>query len=116
MAKVTIYHNPKCVTCKKVIDAVRKAGGDTALHDFMKEPLSEKELAALLKKAGVKPSAALRKRDKMFKELGFDTKTPTDAQALKAMAKHPGLILRPIVVAGRTAAVAPKPDEAAKLA
>lgn len=90
---------------------MRGQGIEPALHDFVKHPLNAKTLGALLKQAGVKPTAALRRRDKAFKELGFDAKAPSDAQALKAMATHPGLIQRPIVVAGTKAAVVTKPDQ-----
>ncbi len=94
---------------------MRGQGIEPTLHDVAKDPLSAQILGALLKKAGVKPSAALRKRDKAYKALGFDQKPPTDAQALKAMAKHPGLIQRPIVVVGSKAAIATTPDQATAL-
>ena len=92
--------------------AVRDQGKDVIEHDIIKEPLSQARLKALLKQAGVKPVEALRKRDKMFKGLSFDTKPPTDAAALKAMAEHPGLIQRPIVVTGKKAAILTKADDA----
>ena len=47
---------------------------------------------------GKEPSELLRKRDKMYKELGFDNNKKTDAQIIKLMVKYPGLILRPIVI------------------
>ena len=47
---------------------------------------------------GKKPSELLRKRDKMYKELDLENDKKTDNQIIKLMIKHPGLLLRPIIV------------------
>ena len=67
-------------------------------RDFFKEPLSETELKKIIKMTGKKPSELLRKRDKMYKELGLENDKKTDSQIIKLMVKHPGLLLRPIIV------------------
>lgn len=71
---------------------------DIKKRDFFKEPFSESELKKIIKKTGKKPSELLRKRDKMYKELGLDNNKKTDSQIIKLMVKYPGLILRPIVI------------------
>ena len=71
---------------------------DIEKRDFFKDPLSETELKKIIKMAGKKPSELLRKRDKMYKELDFENKKKTDSQIIKLMVKHPGLILRPIIL------------------
>jgi len=47
---------------------------------------------------GKKPSELLRKRDKIYKELDLENDKKTDSQIIKLMVKHPGLLLRPIIV------------------
>ncbi len=71
---------------------------DIKKRDFFKDPFSETELKKIIKMTGRKPSALLRKRDKMYKELDLDNKKKTDGQIIKLMVKYPGLILRPIVI------------------
>ncbi len=71
---------------------------DIETRDFFKDPFSETELKKIIKMTEKKPSELLRKRDKMYKELDLDNKKKTDVQLIKLMIKHPGLILRPIVI------------------
>jgi arsenate reductase len=71
---------------------------DIEKRDFFKDPISETELKKIIKMTGKKPVELLRKRDKMYKELDFENKKKTDSQIIKLMAKHPGLILRPIIL------------------
>jgi arsenate reductase len=71
---------------------------DIEKRDFFKEPLSETELKKIIKMTGKKPSELLRKRDKMYKELDLENDKKTDSQIIKLMVKHPGLLLRPIIV------------------
>ena len=67
-------------------------------RDFFKEPLTETELKKIIKMSGKKPVEFLRKRDKMYKELDLKNSKKTDAQLIKLMVKHTGLILRPIII------------------
>ena len=78
---------------------------DVEKRDFFKEPLSEGELKKIIKMSGKKPTEFLRKRDKMYKELDLENSKKTDSQLIKLMIKHPGLILRPIVINGNKIAV-----------
>jgi len=71
---------------------------DIEKRDFFKEPLSETELKKIIKMTGKKPSELLRKRDKIYKELDLENDKKTDSQIIKLMVKHPGLLLRPIIV------------------
>ncbi len=110
MTRTTVYYNPRCTTCRKTIDRLKANMIDYELHDFFKQPLSKEEIRSLLKMAGVSPKDALRKKDKMYRELGFAEKEYSDDKIIELMAKHPGLILRPIIVKGKKAVIANKPE------
>ena len=71
---------------------------DIEKRDFFQDPLSETELKKIIKMTGKKASELLRKRDKMYKELDLENDKKTDSQIIKLMVKHPGLLLRPIIV------------------
>lgn len=60
----------------------------------------------LCRALGVTPREILRTKDPAYAELGLDQGTPSDAKLFELMAKHPGLIQRPIVVRGKKAVVA----------
>ena len=98
-----IYHKSSCVTCKKTISELERLKSDIEKRDFFKEPLSEKELTKLLKLTGKKPSELIRKRDKMYKQLDLENNKKTETEIIRLMVKHPGLIMRPIIVEGKTA-------------
>ena len=55
---------------------------------------------------GVTPREILRTKDAAYEALGLASGTHSDAQLLALMAKHPGLIQRPIVVRGKKAVLA----------
>jgi arsenate reductase len=76
------------------------------------DPLSERKLKALIKKAGLRPIDAVRKRE--FKELGLSENTPDD-QLIKAMVENPDLLQRPIVEVGDKAVLARPVERALEL-
>ena len=94
---VTIWHNAKCATSRKVLDAIRKTGIEPRIVDYVKSPPSSAEIKAVLKEMGLKPRELLRKRGTPYTELGLDDPSHSDAVLIAAMAKHPILIERPVV-------------------
>ena len=79
--------------------------------DLVKTPLTTEQLAEICRKLGLPPREILRTKDPAYEELGLASGRHSDAQLLKLMAAHPGLIQRPIAVKGRRAVVA-RPVEA----
>lgn len=73
--------------------------------NYFTDPLTEAQLAKLLKKAGLRPFDVLRRREKAFRELGLSAETP-DAKVIKAIIDHPNLLERPIVEVGSKAVLA----------
>ncbi len=100
-----VYHKSTCITCKKAISDLERIKADLDSRDFFKDPFSEAELKKIVKLTGKKPYELLRKRDKMYKELNLENEKKTDSQIIKLMVKHPGLILRPIVISKNKAYV-----------
>lgn len=101
MSDVTIYHNPACGTSRKVLAAIRAAGVDPKVIEYLKTPPGKAELKSLLQRMGMTPRALLRKRGTPYEALGLDDPGKTDAALIDAMLAHPVLIERPIVVTGR---------------
>ena len=66
---------------------------------YLDTPPTRAELQKILADAGLRPSQAVRKRESLFTELGLAE--ATDDAILDAMAAHPILIERPIVVSDK---------------
>jgi arsenate reductase (glutaredoxin) len=108
--KVTIWHNPKCATSRKVLDLIRSKGHEPEILDYVNSPPSIADIKAVLKEAGLKPRDLLRRRGTPYDELGLDDATLTDAALVKAMHDHPILIERPVVRTERGTRLARPPD------
>ncbi len=107
---VTIFHNPKCATSRKVLGFIRDAGYEPKIVEYLKDPPSKTKLTELLREMGIKPRALLRKKEKLYKELGLDAADVTDTRAVDAMLAHPVLIDRPIVVVDKAAVLCRPPE------
>jgi arsenate reductase (glutaredoxin) len=94
--KITIYHNPSCGSSRNALFAIRAAGHLPRIVDYQKTPLSRDELAALIARMDVPVRSVMRPTEPVFRELGLDE--AGDDALLDAMAKHPILLNRPIVV------------------
>jgi arsenate reductase len=93
-----------CATCRKAVALLDERGIAYRYRDSKKDPLSVAELEALVKKLKVPVAQLLRTRDRAYKELGL-TGEESEKALLAHMAAHPGLLQRPIGVAGRRAVV-----------
>ena len=107
---ITIYHNPRCSKSRQTLDLLRSRGHDPRIVEYLKLPPSEAELSNIIKALGVSPRLLIRKGEATYKELRLDDPSLTDEVLIKAMAQHPVLIERPIVVHGNRAAIGRPPE------
>ncbi len=94
---VTIYHNPRCKKSRAGLEFLKSKTGDFTIVEYLKNPLTEKELAGLLMKLNKKPVEMIRTQEAVYKQ-NFKGKTFTDEEWIKIMIENPKLIKRPIVV------------------
>jgi arsenate reductase len=95
---VIIYHNPACGTSRNVLGLIRNAGIEPHVVEYLKTPPSRALLENLLARGGMKVRDILRKKAPPYSELGLDNPERDDDAIFAAIAKHPVLIERPIVV------------------
>jgi len=95
---ITIYHNPRCGTSRNTLAAIRDAGIEPRVIDYLSNPPTREELQAMLAAAGLTPREAIRSKESLYGELGLDAPEVTDEALLDAMLAHPVLINRPFVV------------------
>lgn len=99
--EVIIYHNPRCSTSRKTLELIREAGIEPTVIEYLKTPPGRAELADLIARMGVPVRAVLRAKEDLAGELGLRDKAVGDDALLDAMAAHPILIERPIVVSDK---------------
>lgn len=95
---ITIYHNPRCGTSRNTLAAIRDAGHEPQVIDYLATPPSRALLAQMIADAGLRPRDAVRRKEAIHAELGLDRPEVDDAALLDAMVAHPILIERPFVV------------------
>jgi arsenate reductase len=52
-AEITIYHNPACSTSRTTLAAIRDAGFEPYVIEYLKNPPTRPEFLQLLNRAGV---------------------------------------------------------------
>ena len=114
MTKATIWHNPRCSKSRAALAILEATPGvEVEVVEYLKTPPNRVEIEAVLAKAGVAPSAALRKGEAVVKEIGLDT--TDDKAVLDAMAAHPILIERAIVITPKGAVIARPPERVSEV-
>ncbi|EIZ84926.1 arsenate reductase (glutaredoxin family) [Methylobacterium sp. GXF4] len=95
---VVIYHNPDCGTSRNTLAMIRNAGIEPHIVEYLKTPPARALLKQLLARAGLSVRAALREKGTPYAELGLGDPALSDDQLLDAIAVHPILLNRPLVV------------------
>jgi arsenate reductase len=110
---ITIYHNPGCGTSRNALAAIRAAGHEPVVIEYLKTPPTRDELKSLIARMGVPVRTVVRSKESLFRELGLDELEVGDEEFLDAMMAHPVLINRPIVVTERAVRLC-RPSETVK--
>jgi arsenate reductase len=105
MADLTIYHNNKCSKSRDAICILDEIKVKANVREYLINPPDEDEIRLLLEQLGMEAHELVRKGETLYKEK-FEGKKMTEEQWIKALAKHPILIERPIVVKGNKAIIA----------
>ena len=107
---VTIWHNPRCGKSRQTLDLLRKKGVEPTIREYLKQPPSKAEVETLIDMVGGEPAALIRDGEAEFKALKKRKADLSKADIAQAIAKHPILLQRPIVVAGKKAAIGRPPE------
>ncbi|MDG1573050.1 arsenate reductase (glutaredoxin) [Robiginitalea sp. M366] len=111
---ITVYHNPRCRKSREALQWLEGRGIPFETVEYLKHPLSAAELSELLGKLGMEPDALVRKNEAIWKE-AFRGRDLSPEEVVRAMAQHPKLMERPVVVSGKRAVVARPADVISKL-
>lgn len=106
---ITIYHNPRCSKSRETLALLVARNLNPEVVLYLEHPLSASSLSTLLKKLGCTARKLLRKGEPLYRELQLRDATLSEAQLIAAIAAHPILMERPVVVNGKQAAIGRPP-------
>ena len=107
--RMTIYFNPRCSKCRTAQGLLAERGIDARIVEYLSEPPTVDELRELMGQLGIDdPRLMMRTGESEYGELGL-AEQEGDA-LLEAIASHPILLERPIVVHGGRAVIARPPE------
>ena len=107
---VTIWHNPRCSKSRQTLELLRKKGVTPAIRDYLKQPPNKAEVETLIDMVGGDPAQLIRDGEAEFKALKKRKAEMSKADIARAIAAHPILLQRPIVVSAKKAAIGRPPE------
>jgi arsenate reductase (glutaredoxin) len=107
MATTSIWHYPKCSTCRKALKWLAAHGVNTDAHDIVATPPALSTLTDLFRRSGLPIARFFNTSGESYRSGGFKDrlKTMSEAQALAALAADGKLIKRPLIDAGTSVLV-----------
>jgi arsenate reductase len=111
---ITIYHNPRCsksrAACDLIASTYNTANEATEIVEYLKQPPTVAQLKQLNAQLGCTVREMIRDTEAEYKALELSDPTQSDAQLYEALAKHPILLQRPIVVRNGRAVIGRPPE------
>ena len=116
---ITIYHNPRCSKSRATYDLITGTYSDgeeiVEVIEYLDHPLTVAQLQQLNMQLACPVRAMIRDTEPEYESLGLSESTLTDAQLYEALAAHPTLLQRPIVVRNGRALIGRPPENVASL-
>ncbi|MFF0543939.1 arsenate reductase family protein [Nocardia thailandica] len=109
-----IWHNPRCSKSRNATAHLDAAGVGYTVRRYLEDPPSADELRAVLDRLGAEPWDITRTGERIAQELGMADWGRTEADRdrwVGALAEHPQLIQRPIVLTADGGAVVARDEE-----
>ena len=104
MAKVTIWHNPRCSKSRNAMALLEEKGVEAEVMKYLETPPTKEELEILLSQLGIPARELMRIKESIYKELGLK-EVDDEEKLIEAMAANPKLIERPVVIKEGKAAI-----------
>ena len=115
MTDLTLYHNPRCSKSRGALELLEARGLTPTVVRYLDTPLTVAQLTDLLRTLNISARQLLRTGEEDYKTLNLADSSLSEDQLIKAMATHPKLIERPILVAGDKAVIGRPPEKILEL-
>ena len=104
-------HNPRCSKSRGALELLEARGLTPTVVRYLDTPLDVAQLHTLLGQLNIGARQLLRTSEDEYTTLNLADSTLSDEHLIAAMAAHPKLIERPILVAGDKAAIGRPPEK-----
>ncbi len=106
---LTLWHNPRCSKSRQALALLEDGGHAPSVRLYLTNAPTEVEIIEVLTRLQIAPRAMMRTGETLYKDLGL--KDADDTALIVAMATHPILIERPILLAGANAVIGRPPEQ-----
>ena len=106
---IRIYHNPRCSKSRQALALVESKTSEFEVIEYLKNPLTFKEIKLLLSRLNIKPLELIRIQESIWKE-NYNGKEMHDDEIIKTIVNHPKLMERPIVITNKKAIIGRPPE------
>lgn len=107
---ITILHNPRCGKSREGIAMLKEVGEPFEIVKYLDNPLNDTKLTSLIQKLNCNPLDLVRQNEKIWIEK-FKGKNLSDIAVIQAIAQHPILMERPIVISENKAVIGSPPQK-----
>lgn len=115
MSQITLYHNPRCSKSRAALALLKDRGDDIRVIEYLKTPPDTSQIKHLAAQLGVSVREMLRNNETVYSKLKLGDATRSEDDLLRAVAKHPILLQRPIAVADKRAVIGRPPEKVLEL-
>ena len=114
MTTITIWHNPRCSKSRTALALLEERGVEPILVKYLETPPTENEVRHILSLLGLSAIDLMRRGEATFEELNLSSDSSED-ELVSAMASHPILIERPVIISATQAVIGRPPENALTL-
>lgn len=115
MQPYVLWHNPRCSKSRAALDLLRGRGIEPVVVEYLKQPPHHAEIERVANALDGPIKTMLRSDEPEYAELRLDERGVSDAALIAAMAGHPRLIQRPILLHGDRAIIGRPPENVLEL-
>ena len=83
MDTLTIYHNPRCSKSRSALALLQERELPLRVVEYLKEPPTRAELAALRRRSGLSPGEWVRKSESEYKAAGLDARSSEESCSMR---------------------------------
>lgn len=110
MAAITIWHNPRCAKSRDTLKLLEAEGESPDVVRYLDTAPDPDEIRRVLLMLRISARELMRTKEKLYKELELKS-VDDEAALIAAMAEHPRLIERPVVIKGDKAVIGRPPEK-----